>query len=147
MTAADTKATPERKAKFLVALAKCGNVTEAAEIAGAGRVTVYRWRGKDEDFAEAWDGALEVATDALEAEARSRALEGTEEPVFYQGRHVANVRKKSDMLLMFLLNGYRPERFKRRSEVTGKDGGPLEVRASMIMYPVNERDEPGDDGK
>ena len=43
-----------------------------------------------------------------------RALEGGEEPVFYQGKIVGSVRKYSDTLLMFMLKARRPERYRDR---------------------------------
>ena len=33
----------------------------------------------------------------------------------------------SDLLLIMLLNANKPEKFKHRHEVTGKDGGPIAV--------------------
>jgi hypothetical protein len=45
------------------------------------------------DFAAAWDEAIEEARDLLQAEAWQRAL------------------KRSDVLLIFLLKAYRPEKY------------------------------------
>jgi hypothetical protein len=94
---------------FLDALSSSGNVTAAARRAGVDRGTAYRSRAAAAEFRAAWDEALEVALDALEAEARRRALEGWEEPVFYQGKVCGHIRKYSDALIMFLLKAYRPE--------------------------------------
>jgi hypothetical protein len=71
---------------FLTALRTTGNVAQSARAAGTHTSTVYDLRRKDADFAAAWDNALEDATDALEAEARRRALDGVNEPVVYQGQ-------------------------------------------------------------
>jgi hypothetical protein len=71
---------------FLTALRTTGNVVQSARAAGTHTSTAYSLRHKDADFAAAWDNALEDATDALEAEARRRALEGVNEPVVYQGQ-------------------------------------------------------------
>ena len=48
----------------------------------------------------------------LEAEAWRRAHDGIEEPILYKGQVVTHVRKYSDLLLMFLLKGLRPEKFR-----------------------------------
>ncbi len=93
----------------------------------------YNWRKGDEAFATAWDEALDAGTDALEDEAVRRAHEGVEEPVFYQGEEVARVRKYSDNLLMFLLKGRRPERFRERTEISGPGGGPVRVVLSVDL--------------
>lgn len=97
---------------FLLSLSECGNVTQAAKDAGISRMTAYRHRERDAEFAEAWDDAVEEGTDALEAEARRRAMQGVEEPVYYKGYVVGHVQKFSDTLLIFLLKAYRPETFR-----------------------------------
>jgi hypothetical protein len=65
----------DKKDCFLGTLAKTCNVSHAASVAGLKRAT-------------AWDEALETSLDALEQEARRRALEGVEEAVYYQGKKV-----------------------------------------------------------
>src|SRR3546814_693854 len=65
-------------------------------------------------FAAEWADALEAAIDALDAEARRRALDGVEVPHFHQGRVAGTVRKYSDSLLMFLLRAHRPDRYRER---------------------------------
>jgi len=102
---------------FLSALEATGSVTEASTAAKISRVTVYAHRKSDEVFAKEWDDALDRAADTLEDEARRRAIEGTEEPVFHKGVKVGTIRKKSDVLLMFLLKGIRPQRW-RESRAT-----------------------------
>ena len=84
---------------FIDALGACGSVTQAAAAAGLSRDALYRWRVADGDFAEEWERALELGTEALEDEARRRAFAG------------------SDQLLMFLLKGLRPHRYRERSQV------------------------------
>lgn len=71
---------------FLDELRLTGNVAKSARTAGTNTSAVYQLREKDADFKAAWENALEDATDMLEAEARSRALEGVNEPVIYQGQ-------------------------------------------------------------
>lgn len=71
---------------FLSALAVEGVVSRAAALAGVDRVTVHRRRKDDPDFNQACLDAMEEAADALEAEARRRAIEGVHEPVLHQGQ-------------------------------------------------------------
>ena len=112
---------PRRRQKaFLAAFRETGNVRLACEVAGVGRTSHYRWRDEDPAYREAFDVAKEDATDVLEAEAHRRAVEGIEEPVgWYKGEAGGTVRRYSDNLLMFLLKGARPERYRERYDVRG----------------------------
>lgn len=105
---------------MLAALAKTGNVTQAARAAKVGRATHYEWLAEDPEYASAAAGAMEEAADLLEAEAQRRAVTGVLEPVFHQGKKVATVRKYSDTLLIFLLKGAKPEKYKERTELSGR---------------------------
>lgn len=106
--------TSRRRAAFLKALSDTGNVSAAARAAKASRSRAYQLKAADPDFAAEWTDALESAIDALDAEARRRALDGVEIPHFHQGRVAGTVRKYSDSLLMFLLRAHRPDRYRER---------------------------------
>ena len=128
-----------RKAAFLNAFAKGGNVSAAARAAEVNRSTPYGWRDEDPDFAAAWDVAEQESIDRLELEARRRAEKGIEDYVVSQGKlvyiddpktgeRVPLVRRVySDTLMVLLLKAHRPEKYKDRQDVqlTGKDGGPV----------------------
>ncbi len=108
------------KRAFLAAFRQTGNVCLACEVAKVGRSSHYRWLEKDSEYREAFDVAKEHAIDVLEAEAHRRAVEGIEEPVgWYKGVAGGTVRRYSDVLLMFLLKGLRPEQYRERYEVKG----------------------------
>ena len=111
-----------KKMLFLQHFSKMGNITAASEAAGIARKTYYAWRDSDPEFAAAAKQAEEAAADYLEAEVFRRATEGVEEPQFYQGKQVATVMRKSDTLLMFMLKGLRPEKFRDnvKHEVSGQ---------------------------
>lgn len=97
---------------FLEAYRTCGNISFAASQVGIHRKQHYRWTQADPEYAAAWREAQEDAADHLEKEAWRRAVEGVPEPVYQQGRQVGEVRRFSDHLLMFLLKGVRPEKFR-----------------------------------
>ena len=83
----------------------------------------YASRERDPEFAKAWSGALDQAADLLEEEARRRGYQGVEEPVFgrisrEQDGQIGTVQKYSDVLLIFLLKGARPEKYRERRDVT-----------------------------
>lgn len=107
-----------RKA-FLSALARTGCVLYAARAAKADRTAVYRLRESDIEFARAWEQALEAATDLLEAEAVRRAVTGVKKPVYQGGERVGFVQEYSDTLLIFLLKGAKPEKYRERFDVRG----------------------------
>ena len=88
-----------KKDKFLEALAQNGIVGLACDIAGITRTQAYRWRDASDGFAARWYEALQAAGEVLEAEARRRAFGG------------------SDTLLIFLLKGIYPEKYRDRYDV------------------------------
>lgn len=109
----------KRKA-FLSILAKTGRVAEAARACGfTDTSTLQAFRRNDEEFAEAWDYALESAAHQLEEEAIRRATEGVLEPVFYKGEVAGYKTNYSDTLLMFILRGLKPGVY--RDNVRGGD--------------------------
>jgi hypothetical protein len=109
---------------FLATFAATGNITAAAAIAKVARKSHYRWLD-DEAYAAEFADAQEQACDSLEAEARRRATEGVDEPVFYKGKECGTVRRYSDTLLIFLLKGAIPEKYKDRVENRIKREGIL----------------------
>lgn len=115
------KVTPEKKAAFCAALVTSGgNVSRACEAIDVARLTAYRWREDDPEFAAMWDQAKEAGLDSLEDEAVRRAYEGTDKPVFHQGTQCGTIREYSDTLTIFLLKGGKPEKYRERSDVNLK---------------------------
>ncbi|WP_148707815.1 helix-turn-helix domain-containing protein [Komagataeibacter melaceti] len=118
---------PTRDARniFIEHLRKTGNISASARHAGVSRTTVHRWRAAEPEFAERWDDAEEEGIDALEQEARRRAIEGDEEYVVSMGQLVRDpktgeyltTRKRSDGLMTLLLKAHRPEKFRERYDV------------------------------
>ncbi len=109
---------PKQRA-LLSAFRKTGNVRLACEAAGVARASHYRWL-EDPAYCEAFEVAREDATDLLEEEAYRRAVVGVEKPVgWYKGKPGGTVREYSDTLLMFLLKGLKPEKYRERMEVRG----------------------------
>lgn len=107
----------KRKAIFLEAYARLGNAVAAAEETGIDRSTHKFWLKSSAAYRAAFELAEDAATEALEREARRRALDGREDPVYFNGQQVGTVRKYSDLLLMFLLKAKRPEVYRERSDV------------------------------
>ena len=120
-----------KKKGFLKAFAELGVVTRAAIAASINRSTHYGWLKGDEEYAEAFEHAKEDAADSLEAEAWRRAVEGVEEPVgWFRGVPGGTVRRYSDTLLIFLLKGARPQKYRESAK---QDPTAAEMWARRIM--------------
>lgn len=137
-TAAEIEAIQvQHKEHFLREYSKTANVTRACREAGVDRKQWRRWMEHDEQFSFAFNEAREEAIDALEEEARRRAVDGTEQhtPIFYKGEEVGErvITEYSDTLLMALLKANRPEKYKDRLDVTTttivKQYGGIDVEA------------------
>lgn len=126
----NTYLTPEKKAQFLALLSEYGNVTRAAEEADLVRVYLYQARKNDPDFAAEWEEAARVGAARLEDEARKRAVEGWEEPVWHKGEMCGTVRKFSDTLLICLLKAHHPDKYRENMKQT-VEGGDKPVSISF----------------
>lgn len=112
-------------------LSECGNVTRAAEESGCHRVQLYRMKREDEAFSAAWEEAADIGAKRLEDEARRRAVEGWQEPVWYQGEQTGTVTKYSDTLLICLLKAHHPEKYADRSKSDVNVAGTIDVTHDM----------------
>jgi len=122
--------TPAVKAQFLEALSETANVRRAAAQVGFTARVFYQHARRDPAFAAAWDETMQTAVETVfEAEAMRRAVEGVEQPVYYQGVKVGSRQEYSDTLLIFLLKGWKPERYRERHEVI--HGGAIGLLRKM----------------
>ena len=127
-----------KKRAYLRALARCGEITRAAKAAGIDRTLPWYWRQEDPAFTRLEAEARDVGAEVMVAEAYRRAIEGVEEPVYYQGQQVDRVRKYSDLLLMFLLKGARPQVY-RDTAVNVQHSGTVQVDLSERLASALER--------
>lgn len=93
------------------------------------RQQIKRWVDADPEFAAEYQAAHEDAADALEAEARRRAVEGVKKVVLYRGKAVkikpdgkkkaetVYETKHSDGLMAVLLRAKKPDEFGEKVEV------------------------------
>ena len=112
---------------YLEVLALHGLPNKAARAARTTKRKVQELRDACIEFDEAVEAALEEANDALEEEARRRALHGYEKGIYHQGSLVAYETVYSDSLLSQMLKAKRPREFGDKREITGPGGGPLTV--------------------
>jgi len=124
--------------RFLAAVSRSANITEAARAAGVARGDHYRWL-RDPEYRRRFLDAREAALDDLELEAWNRAKAG------------------SDRLLMFLLTAYRT-RFRADApppvgpadpELAEMDEGELlhQARSELQRLGLASLDEVWADGK
>jgi hypothetical protein len=110
---------------FLTALSETGSVTKATDAARISYTTPYAHAKKFPEFNTYWEVALAVAGDRLEEEARRRAVEGVEEPMYSaKGDFLGYKRVYSDTLLAMLLKAAKPDKYKDRSAVEVTDKTP-----------------------
>src|SRR5690554_308439 len=125
----------QRKAVYLEMFREFGNHRVCSKFTGIARSMVREWKKSDPDFAIALDDAWQDAVDTAELEAWRRAVHGTLEETVTEkqtseGDHeltVKRTRHYSDSLLQFILRGGKPERYRERHEISGPDGGPMEI--------------------
>ena len=106
------KTLQRKKRAFLAAFAETGNISAASRLSGISRQAHYEWMQSDPDYPALFKAADQVAAEALETEARRRAVQGTARPVFYKGEECGTVQEYSDTLLIFLLKGAMPGKYK-----------------------------------
>lgn len=120
---------------FLASFEVTGRITTAAKAAQIDRSQHYEWLREVPGYEQAFKEAGEKAADTLEDEARRRAEEGILEAVHYQGKPIGAKRIYSDGLMMFLLRGLRPNKYRERRDVelSGPNGGPIEQNLELTV--------------
>jgi hypothetical protein len=112
---------------FLASYAQTANITKAAEAAKIDRGLHYRWLDTFPKYQKAFLEAERQAGDYLESVAVGRATEGVMEAVYYQGRPIGAVRRYSDGVMMTLLRGFKPKKYSNKTEISGPEGGAIEI--------------------
>lgn len=129
--------TDDHKQRFLALLRDTGNPSVAARGIGFSPSTLKRHREQDEAFAADWQEAVDEAADALEAEARRRAVSGVlREKCIGGGKDGKFIEELeySDSLLLALLKANKPQKFADRSktELTNPDNSLAPAADSEI---------------
>ena len=120
---------------FLDGLREHANVAEACRLAEISQSLVYHDRQEDEEFATAWQDALDIGISKLEIEARRRALYGV--------RNDEEI-KYSDTLTIFLLKAHRPDVYRENISMDMRHTGNVELRVAGLT-PEQSNDMLADD--
>lgn len=118
---------------FLAAYRLTASVTEAAAAAKIDRRLHYRWMKTSDVYRQRFEQARIEAADHLEDIAIARVRDGTLEPVFYQGIKCGVRRVYDSGLMQFLLRGLKPDRYGRKVELSGPDGGPMQLSIAEVI--------------
>lgn len=106
---------PQKRA-FLHAYAEGSTIAKACDLAGVHRLTHYDWLKNDGPelaaYRAAFADARERRFEVLEQEARRRAVDGVESTYVGKDGQVYNEIKYSDTLLIFLMKGEHPEKYR-----------------------------------
>lgn len=120
-----------RMAALLDRLADTGEeITPAATALGIPRAVLWEWRKKHPDFDQELAEAYRVGTESLAAVARSRAVDGWDEPVFWQGQQIGTIRKYDHNLLQFIM---RKRDVSYRDATLGKPVTPPRSRGELTI--------------
>lgn len=130
---ADDRAKRVRRKAFLAAYRTCGTLYHASVASGVSVSQHYVWLQNDPEYTEQFERAREEAGELLEREARRRALEGVLRFKFHNGKPVVDPRtgqpycelEYSDLLMIFLLKGVFPEKYRERQAIEVKNTTPL----------------------
>lgn len=108
-----------KREKFLDALSKTGSPKRAAAMAKMNHRSVYSAREKYPDFASQWQIATEVYF-MFEAEEvlRHRVIDGTLEPIVYQGVVTGYKRVYSDGLTQFWYKNNMRDKYGDKTEIS-----------------------------
>lgn len=101
----------KRKRAFLDALSRGGCLRDAARKAGVSHQTVYNHQAKDPQFMRQCELALDMAGTDVELHAWERGVTGVEEPVYHRGEIVGTRLKRSDRVLLRLLQATKPKKY------------------------------------
>lgn len=135
----------DRVDEFMEEFKKSGNITAASEVCGFNRRCVYDWKEIFPDLEQELADARLEAIERLEEEARARATKGVNRPVFQKGKKVGYVTHYSDNLLMFLLKGNAPEKFRDNLNVTGRQEHNIDLNLKSVVKEVWEKLDKDDD--
>lgn len=161
-----SKKRPRWAKGFLAALAQSGIVGAAAEAASIDRRTAYYLRDSDVEFAAEWDQALDAAADLLENEARRRAERGVQRLKFHNGVLIKVQAESpegiplvdmdgnpimvpyveheySDTLMIFLLKGAKPEKYRERADVRHSGKVDIGSMSDAELLAITEAQSPG----
>lgn len=122
--------------RFLKHFARLGTITHASRQAKLDPTSHSGWMTTDPTYPERFEKAVQAANDELENEARRRAVIGVTKPILHKGEVVETVQEYSDTLLIVLMKGGMPEKYRERYDARISADAPIPV---AVYIPDNNR--------
>jgi hypothetical protein len=104
----------DKQEAFLDAYKRTIMVGRACEEAKINRGLLYVWKDTCPDFLEKFNKCRDSIADTIEDEAKRRAVEGYEKPVYQSGQLVGHIQEYSDQLMNTILKAHKPDDYKDR---------------------------------
>lgn len=111
--------TIERQKNFIETLAATASVVDACRYVGLSKQSANKLYGRSPQFRAAWDDALKASVGVLAATAFDRAVNGTQEQVWHNGRMIGFREKHHDRLLIYLLRVRDPLNYAPLDDLAG----------------------------
>lgn len=143
----------ERIRAALTEMAATGSEVAAMKAGSFGRGVLNILLDRNPPFVKRWNEAKVASVDALEQEARRRAIEGVERHKFHKGQPIMRTivlpdgktakvhyveREYSDRMLEVLLKANMPEKYKDRTAVDHSGGITLEQLVTQSLEKPKE---------
>ena len=125
---------PQKRA-FLLAYCETGQLRASCIAAHISHQNHYYWMKHDAAYVAAFEEAQSIATETLEDEAIRRARDGVKRSIFYKDQEIGEELVYSDTLLIFLLKGAKPTKYRERYEHSGEHGGPVQIEVVYTSPP------------
>jgi len=110
---------------FLEEVSRTGLLAKSAKVIGVNSRFIKKHLEDNQEFFEAYEEALLMYQESLQAEMHRRAVEGVEEDVYFQGVVCGQKRVYSDSLLTTLTKAKVPEFRDRQKLDVAVSGGVL----------------------
>jgi len=134
--------TRQRQKAFLKAYAECCTIAGAAQLCGLSRDEHYHWLKKSPQYFTIFKDIQARVSELVESVAIHRAVYGWMEPVYYQGNPCGQVRRYDGGLMQFILRGMMPEKYSSKVEMSGPEGGPVQVKVTVVYVDPKNQNEP-----
>ena len=140
-----SKWNPEMQETFLDLYREFGSIRKCAEALGISTTAIYKHRNGDPEFDEQCIQAEEDFSDGVDENITDRAVNGTQEPLVYQGKimkdeagHPVMVTRHSDRLAELVVKAQKPDKYRERREITGAGGGDFSVVVKSLNDMIAE---------
>ena len=138
------KRTEAKQSQFLAAFAELGTICHAANVSGLSYSDHYKWLERDPTYPARFEEACNKSRDKLEREAIRRATEGVARKRFYPKGHRYEGQEYTEFeysnnLLIFLLKGNLPEKYRERYDVNQTTKAEVHVKVESLDLPLEAR--------